>query len=151
MPTWACAPATNNMRQNKTIYLVLFLIFILILIVILQISNPDETESPPIKTQQFNITSSNITNRLLNVSEVIKIKFSMPVKNQSLSLQINPNIEVRSSFDRNLSELTIEPFKAWRFDTIYIIRVSKTTMSSDGQNLDKNYEFTFKTTPLSGI
>lgn len=155
------------MNKPKTIYLIFFLVFLIIVLLIIllfkkngpktqvQSQIPVQSEIPvstqTVPTYKFSIISTNITLNPIGVADAVEILFSEPVNNESLNLTLSPEESILPLFNDNLTTLTIKPTSTWLYDTSYIIRVSSQTKSAKDQNLDKNYEFTFKTIPFSGI
>lgn len=154
------------MKLSKTVYLIIFLIFLLIIVLAIQFFySPKETtsprdvikqdntsrESPFVQTPKMRISSSDITTQPISVVGSVTITFDQPVDNETLSLEITPSTILLPLFDSSQRVLTISPSEAWNFNTTYTLKVSPKTISADGETLDKEYIYTFKTLPYSGI
>lgn len=153
------------MDKSKTVYLIFFLIFLVIVLVAVQIfktrkdqGRPEQGETGQAeKVQQaeqkpdFKIISSSPSDKPIGVTTPFKIKFSKPVALVSVIYEIKPQEQVTISLDSTGTEVVFEHIQAWNFDTIYTIKLLKSTISSDFVPLDKDYEFTFKTASYSGI
>lgn len=146
------------MRQTKTFYLILGLIATIVLILAFQlrvVSHPQNIPKPIIQVeeqkQQFLITGTNLTGRDLETQDTIKINFSDNIDFPSLSYSINPQEETIPYYDPSLKQLTIEPTNAWDFDITYTLTIHPSTKTKSGVSLNKEYQFTFKTTPYKGI
>lgn len=152
------------MIKSKTVYLVLFLIFLLIIVIIVQInqdpifwvqqpvtnSNGQVKETPK-KPNQFKILSTSLSDKPLGITEPIIIRFDKNASPFSVIYEINPTEEIKISPSFDPKEIIIEPTGAWNFDTSYQLKILKTTRSLDYSELDKEYNYTFKTVPYSGI
>ena len=157
------------MKQPKTIYLILILLILFIIIILVQIfktPKPISEIQPPEEIQptkgpsneigefpksEFKLLSSNITDQPISMADSIILIFNAPVNLNSLFYEIEPVEELNFSLNSTKTEVTIEPVGAWDFDTQYSIKVLKETKSQEGNLLDKDYVFTFKTYPYSGI
>ncbi len=150
------------MKQTKTTYLVFALIGVVVLIMLVQVIKfsepPDQknnnSQAPVtqyIPPPKFKILSTNISDQPAEVLDVIRLSFDQPVDNKSLTIEISPQEDVIFLFNSDLTELTITPTNAWNFNTLYTIKVSKSTKSQKQESLEKDYEFSFQTEEYGGI
>lgn len=145
--------------KTKVIYLVLFLIFVLILMIFLKSRPQKSVQIQPVKqyiptpnTQinGFRLISTNIPEKSISITGSIQLTFNMPVS-KNLIFTIEPKVEVVSGLSTSPYIFIIAPKDAWAFDTIYTLTISKSNLSQNNQGLDKDYVYTFKTPPFSGI
>ncbi len=143
--------------KTKTIYLLLFLILVLILFLFLK----SRTQNQPPKTNPipqpsvsqistFQLISTSISGNSVGITEPIKLTFNQPVSDNILyTLRPQKEIRIRRAGDPN--EIIVDPLDGWSFDTTYTLTILKTTSSATGETLDKNYTYSFKAPPYSGI
>lgn len=141
----------------KTVYLILLLLFLLAVLAIVQFSIKPKSqpevveESKKTMVESFRIVSSTVPEEFIGITEPIKLTFSKPVILSSLFYEFTPKTEVRAYTDSTQTEVTFDPKDAWNFESEYSLRISKESQATDGQALDKEYTYIFKTYPHSGI
>ena len=146
--------------KTKTIFLLVFLIIILFVILFIkskaqtQVQNNQAEQTNEIESSQqtevFKLTSTSIESQEIGITEPVRLEFNHPVFNNFIyTLEPKKDVKVYSGTSPN--ELIIDPVDAWGFDTNYTLTVFKSTLSSTGQTLDKDYIYIFKTPPYSGI
>lgn len=144
--------------KSRTIYLMLFLILVLVVILFLKsrVQKPQQSQPPPqaspLQNEQvtnFTIVSTSISDQSVGINEPIKLQFNQPLGN--LVYSIDPQITLKQGSGSNPNEITLSPPDAWAFNTSYTLKISATSSSISNQTLDKDYSFTFKTPPYSGI
>ena len=139
----------------KTVYLIIILLLLLIVLVIIQFSSKSRTE--PIKEKQatppesFRIISSTAPEEFIGITEPIKITLSRPVNLQALIYELKPETQTRVYANPEQTEITFDPKDAWNFDSEYSLKISKESQAVDGQALDMEYIYKFKTHSYSGI
>lgn len=144
--------------KNKTIYLLLFLIFILVLILFLKSQfdkSPNKSVgqnnlTPVVQLSTFKLIATNISSGTIGITEPIKLQFDQPIIS-NIIYTIEPQKEEKIGIGATPNEIIIDPVDAWNFDTSYTLKILKSTKSVNGQYLDKDYTYTFKTPPYSGI
>ena len=153
------------MKQIKTSYLIALLGFLLVIVVAISLWQSRSVTPPkptgPLSNAQkysnlyggidFKIASTSLNSQLLGITQFITIKFTKPANIATLNLAIEPDLKKSISFNTDMTELTIAPSQAWNFDTTYVITIYKDTRSIDGQRLNKDSTFTFKTMGYTGI
>lgn len=103
------------------------------------------------ENNDFAITKTSLTDQLVGVTYPVNIYFSKPVNRDLLGISISPSISAYYDFNEDLTTLTITPTQYWEYGSEYKISVSKDSIDQTGSKLDKDYEFSFKTYPRSGI
>lgn len=145
--------------KTKLIFLILFLIFIFILIIFLKNRSQKSEQIQPVKqytpiantqTSSFKLISTNIPETSMSITGSILLTFNQPIS-ENLIFTIEPKAVVQSGLGTSSYEFVIAPKDVWAFDTTYTLTVSKSNLSQNNQSLDKNYLYTFKTPPFSGI
>lgn len=139
------------MPNKKVITLLFFLVVITFVILLLKTLTGSKNITSPTQTSPLTIISPISSSTETSVTEQIKIKFNKPVDPKSLKLELFPANEIELSFDSTNTELTVNPTNAWGFSTNYFIKITKETKSQDGESLDSDYTYSFKTYPYSGI
>jgi hypothetical protein len=142
------------MKFNKTIALISVLVFLIIVLVVVQLLKPAPEKQTPLPLQKqalFKISSTTITQEPLSPAQPIKITFDSPASKQNLKVTTVPEVAIKTTFNKNLTEMTIEPIEIWDYNSSYILRITKEENNSEEKLLDKDYQFTFKTLPFSGI
>lgn len=143
----------------KIIYLLVFLIFVLILVIFFRsVQKPGQVQSPiqqyvptpNTQTSGFTLISTNIPKQSMGITGEIRLTFSQPVS-EKLIFTIKPKIEVRSGLGSSSFEFVIAPKDSWAFDTSYTLTISGSNISQYNQSLNKDFVYTFKTPPYSGI
>lgn len=144
--------------KTKTIFLLIFLILVLIIIFVIKnssqksegelIKKVEQTPSPALET--FQLISSNLTSSELGITEPISLEFNQPISSNFV-YTLEPQKEVKIYSGSNPNEIIIDPVDAWAFNTDYTLRILKSTSSATGRVLDKDYIYTSKTPPYSGI
>lgn len=149
------------MKKIAVLYISLFLVatIFLILIILSIFNNPKQEnfnqekiniiQSPAM--EEFKILGTSLTGNKVGPADIIKIYFNKPISEKNLFIQILPELKVNYKFDENLTELSIEPVEIWVYDTNYIIKIVKSTMSRNYQTLNQDYIFRFSTIKLGGI
>lgn len=143
--------------KNKTIILISFLILLVIVILVFRslaknTNNTGSSQGTPSSSKQvvqLKILSTNIED-LMSINGSILIKFSQPVT-KNISFSIEPSATVSAQLNSTQDEVTISPKDAWVFNTSYVIKILSSTLSKQGQPLDKDYIYNFKTPPYTGI
>lgn len=147
------------MIYSKTLYLIIALIIGIIVLFVIKLSvpSPNTSQNPPGEVIQFSpppnlkILTTTLSSEPINVTEGFIVKFDKPVNKSSLVLTIVPQTEVIISLDAGGTELIVEPADAWMYDRFYTVTIFRSTLSEDGELLDKDYQFNFKAKPFIGI
>ena len=100
----------------------------------------------------FEVKSINLTDKPINVADIVTITFSKPVDQKNFFYSINPEIALNLSFDKTGNFLMISPQKGlWSFDKTYQLVIKKETKSFDGNNLKEDVIINFNTVQRGGI
>lgn len=149
---------------KKIILFISALAIILVILLFLQLDKSGQRQKlidipifrPGAKTilpqvDKFRSTSGPAGRQPISVAEGVNITFSKPVALGGLQIAITPEVVFTTEFSDNFKQMTIQPVPLWKYDTTYIVKISKETRSADNQTLDKDYTFTFRVLPFSGI
>lgn len=139
------------MLKNKTFYLVFLLVAAIIVLLVVRILTPSRDSASVVKPPGLFIEKTSLSGERLSVSSEIDIYFSEPVNQKTLGFLVEPETEISFLLDNAQNKLIIAPSKIWGFDTIYTLTILRSTQSVNGNYLQKDYVYTFKTVPYSGI
>jgi hypothetical protein len=135
--------------KYKTIILIILLILVLLIILVVQALTKRSTENkaaPNNSEASISIVTTNLPEDFMDVTSPIKLQINT-AQSQKLIYSLNPEASTSSIMNTSTKEFVITPKDAWSFNTTYTLKINK----SDNPNLDKDYSYTFKTYPYSGI
>jgi hypothetical protein len=135
--------------KKSTLYILFFLLAILVTILIVSLiqsfkKQPSQTPAAAIKITQFSPNQGSIY-----VSDPLTITFDKPVDPEDLQITINPPAMITTSLDPAKTLLTIQNQTTWTFNTEYTLTI--TNKDNSTEELDKVYQFQFKTSPFQGM
>lgn len=102
-------------------------------------------------TGDFAISSISLTNKPLGVIDPIRASFTDPIKTGTLNVVISPNVEFTIKANRDRTQLEITPNTTWGYGRTLTLTFKNNISSEDDITLGKDYSYTFKTIPYSGI
>lgn len=111
--------------------------------------NPIPTLNNSYKSIKFQVLSTDAPKEPVYLARYINVKFSKPILQDSLAIDIVPAIDLKTVFDNSDTLLTIQPKLTWDPDTSYKITILKSTQSVDNTNLSNDYVITFKTEAMA--
>jgi hypothetical protein len=156
------------MKTNKRLLLVFFLVSIIILLLIAQFLRPDKssikapqgssssnfqdkTPSGNNPEEKLKVSSTNLNTPPRGVAEPIIVKFNHSFSLNDLKITLVPQVEIHTHIDSNNNQLIIEPKEIFDYASEYQLIITSSEDNKAEQNLDKDYSFTFKTLPYTGI
>lgn len=151
------------MKIDKRIILIIILAVIIIILLLIRIfspnnksgttnvkPNPSETNSqvnyPSSNRPKISVVSTNLANEPRGVAEPIIIKMDKPFLLTDVQAESEPKVELKMRQNFQTNELIIEPREIFDYGASYNLR-----LFSQSEVLIKEYNFSFKTLPYSGI